>query len=71
MKFPETHTLQDQLQIPYLIRYSRWDKTVPNNVLVTLDNIQINVGFVTLIMEDTSLRTYYVNQRMLASHGDG
>ena len=38
-----------------------------NNVLVTLDNIQLNVGFVTPIMEDTSLRTYYMDQGMVAS----
>ena len=34
--------------------------------MVTLDNIQLNVGFVIPIMEDTSMRTDYVDQGLLA-----
>ena len=41
MEFPETYTLQDQLQIPYVIRYLRWDKMVANDILVTFGNIQL------------------------------
>ena len=67
MDFLEAYTLRDQLQIPDLLRHFHWVKTVANDVLVTLDNIQLNVGFVTPTMEDTSLRIDYVNQGLVAS----
>ena len=67
MEIPEAYTLQDQLQIPYVIRYLRWYKMVANDILVTLDNIQLNAGFVTPIMEDRRLGINYVNQGLLAS----
>ena len=51
MEFPEAYALQDQLQMTDVIRQLRWDKTVANDILVTLDNIQLNAGFVTPIME--------------------
>ena len=44
-----------------------WDKTVANDILVTLDNIQFNAGFVTPIMEDTGPRMDYIGQGLLAS----
>ena len=56
IKFPEAYTLQDQLQILDVIRQLRWDKMVANDILVTFDNIQLNAGFVTPIMEDTGPR---------------
>jgi hypothetical protein len=46
MEFPETYTMQDQAQIPYLLKQLRWDKTVANDILVTLDHIQLTSGFV-------------------------
>ena len=67
MEFPEAYTLQDQLQIPDVIRQLRWDKTVANDILVTLDNIQLKAGFVTPIMEDTRPRMDYFDQGLLAS----
>ena len=67
MEFPEAYTLQDQLQIPDIIRHLRWDKKVANDILVTLDNIQLNAGFVTPIMEDTSIRIHYIDQGLLVS----
>ena len=42
-------------------------KTVANDILVTLNNIQLNAGFVTPILEDTSIRMDYVDQGLLAS----
>ena len=33
MEMPHTYTSQDQLQVPYLIKALRWDKTVANNLL--------------------------------------
>ena len=67
MEFPQTYTLQDQLQILGVIRQLRWNKTVANDILVTLDNIQLNTGFVTPIMEDIRPRMDYVDQGLLAS----
>ena len=40
---------------------------VAKDVLVTLDNIQLNVEFFTPTMEDTSLYIDYVDQALLAS----
>ena len=67
MEFPEAYTLQDQLQIPDIIQQLRWDKTVANNILVTLNNIQLNAGFVTPLMEDTGPRMENVNRDLLTS----
>ena len=39
MEFLEAYTLQDQLQIPDVIRNLRWDKMFVNDILVTLGNI--------------------------------
>ena len=66
MEFPDTYALQDQLQITDVIRQLRWDKTVANDILVTLDNIQLNAGFAIPIMEDTRPRMDYVDQGLLA-----
>ena len=65
MEFPKAYTLQDQLQVPDIFKHFFWDKTV--DVLVTRDAIQLNAGFVTLIMEDTSLCMDYVDQGLLSS----
>ena len=67
MEFPEAYTLQDQLQILDIMRHLRWDKTVANDILFTLDNIQLNTGFVTPIFQGTSIRMNYVGQGQLVS----
>ena len=67
MEFPEAYDLHDQLQITDTIRQLQWDKTVANDILVTLDNIQFNAGFAIPIMEDTRPRMDYVDQGLLAS----
>ena len=64
---PHTYTLQDQLQVPYLIKALRWDETVANDLLTTLDCIQLTSGFVTPIMEDTTILIEYVDQGLLIS----
>ena len=38
-----------------------------NDILVTLNNIQLNAGFVVPIMKDTRPRMDYVDQGLLAS----
>ena len=40
MEHPEGYTLQDQTQLPYIIKQLRWDHTVANDILVTLDILQ-------------------------------
>ena len=52
----EAYTRQDQLQVPYLSKQLLWDKTVANDVLVALDNIQLNSGYVCPILEVTTSR---------------
>ena len=53
MEFTDTQTLQDQVQIPYVIKQIRWGQTVANDMLVTLDNLQLMSGFVRPVMEFT------------------
>ena len=67
MELPETYTLQDQLQISYLLRSLRWDSTVANDLLVTLDNIQLNSGLVTPIFEETATRLDYLDNGHLVA----
>ena len=67
VEFPEAYTPQGQLQIPDIIQQLRCDNTAAKDILVTLDNIQLNEGFVTLIMKDTGPIIDYVDQGLLAS----
>lgn len=59
MEFPNTQVLQDQVQIEYLIKQLRWDKTVAN-FLVTLDSVQLCSGYITPLFEDTTLPVTYL-----------
>ncbi len=38
----------------------QWEEVVGNNTLVTIDNLQLRTGFITPILENTSLHTDYV-----------
>ncbi len=67
MEFPEAYTMQDQAQIPYLIKQLRWDKKLANNILVTLDHIQLTSGFITPILQFTTKRIDYINNSFLNS----
>jgi hypothetical protein len=62
MEFPETGTLQDQVQLDYLVKQLRWDRTVANYFLVTLDWVQMCSGFVEPILESTKGRIEYLSQ---------
>lgn len=53
MEFPDVYTMQNQLQIEYIIKQLRWKKTVANDFLVTLDNVQICTGFTHPMLEMT------------------
>ena len=67
MEFPETYTMQDQAQIPYLLKQLRWDKTVANDTLVTLDHIQLISGFVLPILNNTLEPINYIDNSFLLS----
>jgi hypothetical protein len=61
MELPDTHTLQDQVQLKYLIKQLRWDKTVANCFLVALDSVQLCSGFTTPILEDPTHDISYLS----------
>ena len=61
--FPEVMSLQDETQLPYLLKEFRWDKSVANAMLTTLDQLQMRVGFVRPIMEFTSLPIRYASTK--------
>ena len=67
MEFPEAYALQDQLQITDVIWQLQQDKTVVNDILFTLNNIQLKSGFAVPMMEDTQPKMDYVDQVALAS----
>jgi len=67
MEFPEAYTMQDQAQIPYLLKQLRWDKTVANDILVTLDHIQLISGFVVPILDSTTKPINYIDNSFLLS----
>lgn len=56
----DVYTLQLQIQIMYLLKQFRWNKTVANDMLVTLDILQLHTGFVAPIMENVTPPIKYV-----------
>ncbi|NCG03282.1 MAG: hypothetical protein GWP22_07470, partial [Actinomycetales bacterium] len=54
LEFPEVYTLQDQVQLPYIVKQLRWDKDVANDFLVALDRAQLCSGLIQPILEATS-----------------
>jgi hypothetical protein len=59
MEFPEISTLQDQVQIDYLLRQLRWDKVVANDFLVTLDSVQLCSSFTRPILEVSQTKLHH------------
>ena len=60
LEFPELYTLQDQVQFDYLLKQLRWDKMVANDLLVTLDSVQLCSGFVAPILESVTTTLDYL-----------
>ena len=58
MEIVETYTLQNQLQGVSVMKQLRWGKTVANDLLVTLDNVQLASGFLPPVLEETVQRLY-------------
>jgi hypothetical protein len=67
LELPEMYTLQDQVQLPYLLKQLRWDKSVANDLLVTLDNLQLISGLLDPILEFTSIPLHYIEDGFLQS----
>jgi hypothetical protein len=67
MGFPKVYTMQDQAQIPYILKQLRWNKTVANDTLVTLDHIQLTLGFVAPILQSTTKPIGYIDNSFLLS----
>jgi hypothetical protein len=65
MEFPEAHTLQNQTQEPFMLKQLRWDKTLANDILVTLDHIQLLTGFTTPVMQNTASKIDYIGTSYL------
>jgi hypothetical protein len=65
MEFPEAHSLQNQTQIPFMLKQLRWDKTLANNILVTLDHVQLLTGFTTPVMQNTTNKIDYIGTSYL------
>lgn len=60
MEFPEIYTFQDQVQLDYLLKQLRWDKTVANDFLVTLNSVQLCLGFSHHILDLVSVTIDYL-----------
>ena len=54
MEFPEIYTLQDQIQLEYLLKQLRWGQTVANDFMVTLDSVQLCSGYCRPLLESVS-----------------
>ena len=61
MEFIEAYTLQDQVQLNYLIKQLRWDRVVANDFLVALDSVQMCSGFVEPILESVADAIEYLS----------
>ena len=61
LEFPEVNALQDRIQLEYLIKQLRWDKSVANSLLVTLDNVQLCSGLSKPLLEHTYPSVEYLD----------
>lgn len=61
MAFLELYTLQDQVQLDYLLKQLCWDRMVLNDFLVTLDSVQLCLGFLTSLLVSPSIRVDFLD----------
>ncbi len=62
MEIEEAYTIQDQLRVANVMKQLHWDQTLANDLLITIDNIQLTLGYVRPFFEDTGNRLDYVDQ---------
>lgn len=60
LEFPCVYTLQLATQTRYVLKQLRWNKTVANDILVTLDTLQLVTGLQRPLMEYPSPMVEYV-----------
>lgn len=67
MEFIEAYTLQDQVQMEYLLKQLRWDRVVANDFLVALDSVQMCSGFIEPILESVEDPIEYLSPSYIIS----
>lgn len=67
LEFLHTRTLQLSTQIAYFVKQLRWDHTVANDLIVTIDTLQLVVGFSQPLFERTAPTVTYVRDSFLLS----
>lgn len=60
LDFMEVRTLQLTTQVSYVLKQLRWDKTVANDIIVTLDTLQLASGLSQPLMEYPSTPISYI-----------
>lgn len=60
LEFPHCGTLQLTTQLSYLLKQIRWDKTVANDIVVTLDSLQLASGLSRPLMEYPTAEVNYL-----------
>ena len=70
MAFPETRTLQLSTQLTYLTKQLRWNHTVANDLLVTLDSLQLHTGVGPPLLETVTPPIKYAGRSFLLSLRD-
>ncbi|EED89738.1 predicted protein [Thalassiosira pseudonana CCMP1335] len=65
--FTDCYTKQSQLQVPYVLKQLRWDKTIGNDMITTLDNIQMASGLVQPLLEYPNPEVDYIDQGFIMS----
>jgi hypothetical protein len=65
--FPEIQAMQCATQLDYFIKQLRWDKQIANNLLVTINLIQLRSGVGTPILKTPHSNLDYVGRSMILS----
>ena len=67
MEFPHVYMMQTLVQLQYIIKQLRWNKGVGNDILVTVDSIQLYTGFEKPILEMVDPPITYVENSFFLS----
>ncbi len=70
MAFPELHSLQCATQLEYIIKQLRWNRTVANDFLTTIDSAQLHTGVGPPLMEITTPMIKYAGPSLILSLRD-
>jgi hypothetical protein len=62
LEMPDVYTRQTQHHLKYILKQLRWNSTLANDILTTLDNIQLASGFVSPILENTKAKIDYIDR---------